>query len=70
MMIKCEMYSISLELTVGMARTMDRQKQMQEWADGLSYGHMNTLKQGMQSLRNKLEEGAEDTQNQIQMYMG
>ena len=40
MMIKCEMYSITLQLTVGMAQAADSQRRMKEGLAQLSYGHM------------------------------
>jgi hypothetical protein len=61
MMVKCEMYSISLELTVGMARANDVQQALKEKASSVSYGHITTLQQSIQSIQRRLEENSEDT---------
>jgi hypothetical protein len=58
MMVKCEMYSISLELTVGMARANDVQQALKEKASSVSYGHITT---SIQSIQRRLEENSEDT---------
>jgi len=47
MMVKCEMYSISLELTVGMARATEVQQALKEKASLVSYGHITTLQQSI-----------------------
>ena len=62
MLVKCEMYSITLELTVGMAQNMDAQKRLRTQADSLTFTHMNNLKQSVQTMQRTLEEGQEDGQ--------
>jgi hypothetical protein len=47
MMVKCEMYSISLELSVGMVRAHENQQALKEYANQISYGHVATLQQAI-----------------------
>ena len=47
MMIKCEMWSITLELTVGMAQANENQQRMKDKMQSLTYGHVYNLSQGL-----------------------
>ena len=40
MLVKCEMYSITLELTVGMAQNMDAQKRLRNGTESMTFTHM------------------------------
>ena len=50
MMIKCEMYSITLQLTVGMAQASDSQQKIKEGVSQLHFGHMQLLQQSVLSM--------------------
>ena len=54
MMIKCEMYSIMLELTVGMVRNQELQVRMKDKVQNVQYGHVQTLKGSIHSLQKRL----------------
>ena len=56
MLGKCEMYSITLELTVGMAENMDAARRMKQSANELTFTHMDTLRQSVQGMLVLLDE--------------
>lgn len=47
MLGKCEMYAITLELTMGMAQNMEAQHRMKEAAESLTFSHMGALRQSV-----------------------
>ena len=62
MLVKCEMYSITLELTVGMAQNMDAQKRLRNGTESMTFTHMQNLKQSVHNMKRHLEEGQDDGQ--------
>lgn len=44
MLAKCEMYSMMLDLTIGMAENMDAHKRLSSAAESLTFRHMVSLK--------------------------
>ena len=63
MLVKCEMYSITLELTVGMAQNMDAQKRLRNGTESMTFTHMQNLKQSVHNMKRHLEEGQDDGQS-------
>ena len=57
MLGKCEMYSITLELTVGMSEDMGIYKRMSKKVDGLPTYHFSQLKQYVMGMQSLLEDG-------------
>ena len=57
MLGKCEMYSITLELTVGMSEDMGAYKRLKEQAEGLVTFHFSQLKQYVMGMQSLLEGG-------------
>lgn len=70
MMVKCEMYSITLQLTVGMAQAMDSQQRIKDSVSQLSYGHMLSLQQSVLSMQRRLDGGDENASSQGQTTNG
>lgn len=62
MLIKCEMYSIALELTVGMALNKDSQNRMMDAVNNLTsqYNSMTGIKTAVLSMARRLEDGQEE----------
>jgi len=62
MLIKCEMYSITLELTVGMAQNMEAQNRMKDAVNNLQgqYNNMASIKGAVHAMLRRLEEGQDD----------
>ena len=67
-MIKCEMYSISLELTVGMVLATDSQLKLKESVASLSHGHMALLHQSIYGISKRLDEGHEETKEVLRQF--
>jgi len=44
MLGQCEMYAITLEVTVGMAQNMESQRRLKLGADSMTFTHMNSLR--------------------------
>jgi len=68
MMIKCEMYSITLELTVGMARSMDCQQRLKDSAASLTHGHVSQVHHAVIAMQRRLEEGQEDNNEVLKLF--
>ena len=60
MLVKCEMYSITLELTVGMAMNNDSMKGLRNGTESMTFTHMQNLKQSVHNMKRHLEEGQDD----------
>ena len=60
MLVKCEMYSITLELTVGLALQKEMQQKMEKTCENMTFTHVGNLRQSVQQCQRILEEGQEE----------